>query len=215
VAVLAWRCLLVFHLHVPKDRTYVASDTRMDSLLFGCALAVYGNPVLDRMKVSIRRLNTVWLPLGGLGLLLSFVIRNQHFQETFRYSLQGVALVPFFVAAIRQHDRGIFRLLNLRWVRYVGVISYCIYLLHPSVLYALQGHRLTGMPPAVQGVLGVVCSVALAAAIHHVVERPCARLRRRLSRVQVDPGNPAKASDPTNVIAGRQTLGPVERPLIT
>src|SRR5882672_8845631 len=39
-AVLVWRCVLVFVLKAPFDRTYLCSDTRIDSMLYGCAIAV-------------------------------------------------------------------------------------------------------------------------------------------------------------------------------
>src|SRR5205814_2308494 len=45
--VLAWRLALVFHWNVPLERTLLATDTRIDGILFGCALAVWGNPILD------------------------------------------------------------------------------------------------------------------------------------------------------------------------
>jgi len=45
--ILAWRCWLVFGLGSSVERTAVGSDTRFDSILFGCALALYGNPMLD------------------------------------------------------------------------------------------------------------------------------------------------------------------------
>jgi peptidoglycan/LPS O-acetylase OafA/YrhL len=45
--VLIWRIFLVHGLHVPESRTYLATDTRLDSLLYGCILGVWGNPALD------------------------------------------------------------------------------------------------------------------------------------------------------------------------
>jgi peptidoglycan/LPS O-acetylase OafA/YrhL len=45
--ILAWRCVLVMALHSDSARIYIATDTRVDSVLFGCALAVWSNPVLD------------------------------------------------------------------------------------------------------------------------------------------------------------------------
>jgi peptidoglycan/LPS O-acetylase OafA/YrhL len=44
--ILFWRCALVFLWHVSENRTYLATDTRVDSILFGCALAVWRNPVM-------------------------------------------------------------------------------------------------------------------------------------------------------------------------
>ena len=55
--VLLWRCILVFKLHsldmtfgpvTYPLRTMYATDTRLDSILFGSVLALWGNPILDR-----------------------------------------------------------------------------------------------------------------------------------------------------------------------
>lgn len=179
VCVLAWRCLLVFGLDAAKDRTYVASDTRIDSILWGCVLAIYANPMLDRVRIPERWLKFFWVPLGVVGLLVSFLIRDQRIEETFRYSLQGLALVPLFVAAIQYPQWGPFGLLNIGWVRFIGVLSYSIYLLHPTVLYFVTQHIF--LHPIAQGVAALASTLCLAVAIHHFVEKPAARLRRRFS----------------------------------
>jgi peptidoglycan/LPS O-acetylase OafA/YrhL len=137
-AVLAWRLVLVLGLGAPHDRTYVASDTRIDSIVFGCILAVYGNPVLDPTRISARWWKLVLFPLGLAGVLLSFMIPNQVFGDTGRYTLEGISLLPLFAAAIRYPDWFVFRILNWGWVRFIGVISYSIYLLHPTVLFAIH-----------------------------------------------------------------------------
>lgn len=178
--VLAWRLVLVFGLGAGKDRTYLATDTRIDSILFGCILAVIGNPLLDGTRVDERRWKYVWVPLALAGLLVSFVIRSPRFQETMAYTLQGICLFPLFIAAVRYHDWGPFQLLNLGWVRLVGVLSYSIYLIHPVVLWPFQ---LWGAPTAVTCAVGLAITLAAAYGIYVVVERPAARLRRRLSRV--------------------------------
>src|SRR5213075_526599 len=100
-AILAWRLFLVYATHSPENRTYMASDTRFDSILFGCALALGMNPVLDRMPFTDRTWRRVLLPLGVTLLLVTFVVRDFGFRETVRYTLQGIALVPVFVVAIR------------------------------------------------------------------------------------------------------------------
>lgn len=180
-AVLAWRCVLVLGLGVATDRTYMASDTRVDSILFGCALAVWHNPVLD---AGGRPLHAVWrrvlLPLGLATLLATFLVRGEAFRETVRYSLQGLALVPVFVVALREPGWGVMRLLNLRGLAFVGTLSYSLYLVHHIVIYALE-HHLPALHGLARGVLALGVSMALAYAIYVWVEQPCARLRRRLS----------------------------------
>jgi peptidoglycan/LPS O-acetylase OafA/YrhL len=180
-AVLAWRLVLVLGLVAPHDRTYVASDTRIDSIVFGCILAVYGNPVLDPTRISARWWKLVLFPLGLAGVLLSFMIPNQVFGDTGRYTLEGISLLPLFAAAIRYPDWFVFRILNWGWVRFIGVISYSIYLLHPTVLFAI--HEWTPWNGLVQGALSLGLTLLFAALIYQYIERPCGRLRKRLSRV--------------------------------
>jgi peptidoglycan/LPS O-acetylase OafA/YrhL len=180
-AVLAWRLVLVLGLGAPHDRTYVASDTRIDSIVFGCILAVYGNPVLDPTRISARWWKLVLFPLGLAGVLLSFRIPNQVFGDTGRYTLEGISLLPLFAAAIRYPDWFVFRILNWGWVRFIGVISYSIYLLHPTVLFAI--HEWTPWNGLVQGALSLGLTLLFAALIYQYIERPCGRLRKRLSRV--------------------------------
>jgi peptidoglycan/LPS O-acetylase OafA/YrhL len=202
--VLAWRCFLVLDLGVMKDRTYVATDTRIDSLLFGCMLAVYGNPVLDRLAGPDRRWRSLWLPLGLAALLLTFAVRDQRFEETVRYSIQGLALVPVFVVAVRWHDWGIVRLLNLGWVRFLGVLSYLIYLVHFIVFYAVQDPRLHLRSPLLEAAVTLLLTLAIAVAVHRLVERPCARLRRRLSGIAAPP----PADQPAPRLVGAPSIAP-------
>ena len=70
-----WRCILVFGYNVAEDRTYMASDTRFDSILFGCALALAMNPVLAERSGSERLWEYVLLPAGLALLLGTFVYR--------------------------------------------------------------------------------------------------------------------------------------------
>ena len=177
-AALAWRGVLVFGLHAAEDRTYVASDTRVDSILFGCALALSGNPALDgASRISEAVWKRLLLPAGALVLLATFVLRDPGFRETFRYSLQGVGLVPVFVVALRYPGWGPCRVLNLRAMSFLGELSYPLYLVHHVVLGAL-GAR----PGAALAPLALTLSIGVAWAIHEAVEKPCAELRRRLSR---------------------------------
>jgi peptidoglycan/LPS O-acetylase OafA/YrhL len=180
VVILCWRCVLVYGLHSAVDRTYIASDTRFDSILFGCALAVFGNPMLDASRIRDGVWKGVLLPLSVAGLLASFVIRDNAFRETTRYSLQGLALIPVFVCAMRFPTWGLMKVLNYRPVAFVGVLSYSLYLIHQVVLFVLKpleprlGELLTAA-------IGLAISLALAWLVHLYVELPFARLRKRFS----------------------------------
>jgi len=179
--VLAWRCVLVFLLHADGERLSLCSDTRIDSIAFGCALAVWHNPVLA--EKGDRPESLFWSRvslLAGVGLLLvTFVVRGPVFRETLRYTLQGIALTPVFIAAVRHPQWLVFRPLNWRPMRFIGAISYSLYLVHHTTLEAFEQHsRLAAVPRALAALL---VSLAIAWTMHVLVERPCAQLRRRLS----------------------------------
>ena len=180
VLVLAWRLVLVFVHHAPMVRTYLASDTRVDSILFGCALAVWKNPVLDDVALNERRWKYAYVPFAALLLACCLVERGDNFRETVRYSLQGAALTIVFIAAIRFQYWRVFAWLNSRAAVFIGLLSYSLYLLHLAVLLGIA----RALPEAgllVQGAVSLMISIALAWMIYIIVEKPCARLRRRLS----------------------------------
>jgi len=180
-AVLAWRIYLVRVLHVDDlndHRTFYATDTRLDSILFGCVLAVFHNPVLDSPAGSDRLWKFVLLPAGVAGLAFALFYRNPAFRETFRYTLQGLALGPVFVAAIRWPKWCPFSILNWKWVRAMGVLTYPLYLVHFTVLVAVR-EALPHAHPILQGLAAFGVSLLWALAIHRFVELPASRFFRR------------------------------------
>lgn len=180
ILVLVWRCALVYYFDAPKDRTYVATDTRIDSILAGCILAIWGNPVLDREGPSDKKLLFVWLPISVAAIILSLLPRIHQYDQTLRYTVQSFGMVPLFIAAVRWHDRGVFRILNLAPIRYLGVLSYSLYLMHVSTLWMLEFW--VPWPTWLRGIVAFAVLVGIAALINHYLERPCTRMRRRLSR---------------------------------
>ncbi len=178
--ILLWRCYLVFAGHVSEDRTYLASDTRVDSILFGCALAVWNNPVLDELELREKRWKYAYVPLAVLLIACCLAVRGEHFRETLRYTLQGAALSVLFVAAIRFHRWAPFSLLNTAPMNFIGLLSYTLYLLHLAVIFGVDRVFPT-MNVLLQSALAFVVAVSLAWLMYVCVEKPCARLRRRLS----------------------------------
>jgi peptidoglycan/LPS O-acetylase OafA/YrhL len=177
--VLLWRCVLVFGYHVSDDRTYMGSDTRLDSILFGCALAVWHNPVRDPIQLIETRWKYLYAPAAMAVMIGCLTVRSDGFRETLRYSLQGAALTVLFIAAIRYHQWAVFRLLNTRVVAFIGLLSYSLYLVHYTVDAAFLG-VFPQMEPTFRAALVLLASVLLAWLIYIGVERPCGRLRRRL-----------------------------------
>jgi len=177
LGVLLWRCLLVFGLDAKKIRLYVATDTRFDAILLGCWLAIAANPWLDPPRVSGRLLNRILVPLGFATIMVSFLPQQLWFDQTFRYTLQSVGLIPIFVAAIQQPDTWPWKILNFRVVRYIGVLSYSIYLCHLTMISWLKAWY--DVPKPVHSVLALALVLLVSHLVHVFVEKPFARLRKR------------------------------------
>jgi peptidoglycan/LPS O-acetylase OafA/YrhL len=196
--ILVWRLILMFGLHASFDRTYVGTDTRFDSLLFGCILAVWQNPFLDPLPSgdSFRaRAGRLWAPvlapIGVIGMALAYgklsqlgpvgqFFNNTKVSGSLQYTIEGLCLIPIFVVAVRYAHRGVFRAFNWRPVVFIGALSYSIYISHEIVIAALHDH----VPPGhvERGVLYVIVTLVFCYVVYRVVERPFGKLRRRLSR---------------------------------
>jgi len=196
--VLAWRLILMFGLHASFDRTYVGTDTRFDSLLFGCILAVWQNPFLDPVPSgdSLRaRAGRLWAPvlapIGVFGMALAYgkltqlgpighLFNNVKVSGSLQYTIEGLCLIPIFVVAVRYADRSFFRAFNWRPVMFIGALSYSIYVVHEIVIAALHDHVPAGHIE--RGALYVVVTLLFCWGVYRLVERPFAKLRRKLSR---------------------------------
>jgi len=154
------------------------THTRLDSILFGAILALWNNPVID----AEDRLPDV-LPayfIGGALLLISFLVRDETFRFTVRYTVQGVALILIFNAAIRD-TRIAHRLLENAPLKWIGLLSYLLYLLHGIFLNAAKPlGAVFGHIGAM--VIGLALTFAVSYALHIHMERPLARWRRDIER---------------------------------
>ncbi|MES2159776.1 MAG: acyltransferase [Pseudomonadota bacterium] len=178
-AILLWRCVLIFGWQLPGARTYLASDTRLDSLLFGCIMGVWMNPALDPARAGLTRARQVGVLLAALALLLlTFVLRDEAFRATLRYTLQGVALFPVFWLAVRHPQWPAFRWLNSWALRWLGKISYVFYLSHLFWLGVLAS--VLPARPVLVAVAAFAATVVFSLLVYRVLEQPLARLRRRL-----------------------------------
>lgn len=188
VASLLWRCWLAFGVglaNLPGNRILMATDTRLDSIAYGCLLSVlvFRAGAL-RDGGWARRLDAGSQPamvVAGLALLvLSLTVRNAEFKETLRYSLQGLALVPLFCALFWKLAPmvALRAVLENPSVVFFGALSYSFYLYH------LLGLALVKLlwPDALPWVKVLATSglgLAMALVSYHVVETPSRRLGGR------------------------------------
>ncbi len=193
--VLAFRFMLVdYH----GSAIYYWTHTRIDSILYGCILALWRNPIdYDRPNGIVH-----WSRLGvGLALITpTFIIRDPVFRETLRYSLQGIGLM--FVFSFCVQDRGlIFNLLYNRLMVWIAAISYSLYLVHFPLKVAFE--KLFPTTLLASSALAVISSLIISELIRQKVELPLLRWRKR----QFQPVVPAEFKRQPAVLATQYDNG--------
>jgi peptidoglycan/LPS O-acetylase OafA/YrhL len=177
VLVMLWRVYVVRNgFHGGASWAYEATDTRMDSILWGCALAMFANPYFEPNRAKV--LNRPYLALFGITVVLaSQAYRADWFTHTYRYTLQCLSFAPLFVCAMMRPTAFPFTVLNWRWVRWIGGVSYGLYLYHYLVIAVLTTHLHLSRPLTLIVTLGI--SLPLCALSEALIENPAARLRKR------------------------------------
>ncbi len=176
VAGLCWRTYVSFH-NFPPSWTYYATDCRFDSILWGSLLALWTNPVYDAAPPLLKRFGGVLAALSFATIVATMFISSVRYRDTLRYTLQGLCLYFVFHFAISSIEHWSVRWLETPALRYVGWLSYSLYLIHMSFQHAFELHpRLHDWltSPLVFGL-----AFAYAFVIRHLVELPLQRLRAR------------------------------------
>jgi peptidoglycan/LPS O-acetylase OafA/YrhL len=180
---LAWRMYLAGLPNFTTDRTYYSSDTRVDSIVFGCLLALAANPRFEKAGTSnpfLEPMSATLLAAGTIIMMVTIVWRDVYFRESFRYSLQGLALMPVFYFAIKCAAHIPFTLLNHPWVARIGVYSYTMYLIHHVVINVIEKNapQLAEIKPFLALVTFVVAAL-YAAVLDVFVDSYFRNLRRK------------------------------------
>ena len=180
VVIALYREALVFLLHRDQGYIYEAFDTRADHLLIGCLLAValragVWTDLWRRLCVSW------WLSLVTLALLAASTALALQFGSTYR-DAAGFVVDPLLVAVlivqtIAHPAAGFGITLNWGWMRYLGTISYSVYLYQQVVIGPIR-KRLVAWP-SFSLLMTILAVIVAASASYWIVERPFLRLKKR------------------------------------
>jgi peptidoglycan/LPS O-acetylase OafA/YrhL len=150
------------------------SQYRLDSIGFGVLLAL-ACQTHDGRAVLLG-LTRPAVPICALSVILAcLLIRNPWFRETWRYSLLGLAIAAIVSAVLfGERYRLIQWFLNLGILRWVGRLSYSLYVWHEGVASFLP---IKGLQAWQQSTVSLVVSVVVASISYYAVERPFLALR--------------------------------------
>lgn len=181
--VLLWRLYLVHHIGVdlnpPTPRlpyTYIATDCRLDSILYGALLSLVTQTTAGLQFVQ-RLVNWPVLLVATAVLLLAFLPRDPAFQETWRYAIQGIALLPMVACCVHGAQFGLVRrLLENPPMVWIGKVSYSIYLWHFGIVRAVKA-LFPDYHVIAQAAIGLPVIFLAASLSYYLIERPVVALR--------------------------------------
>lgn len=164
------------------DRLYISTDTRIDSLIFGTAMALLINPAMgDSVGGGTGRWLKRRLPLIASAALVIFVlsalIPSQMFRLSVADTIQCLCLVPIFWFVITRPSGFVGRVLNSRIAIRLGILSFSIYLFHRLVLSLVEN---VVAHPVLGDITALALTIVVAQSVYWLVEKPCSRLRKRL-----------------------------------
>lgn len=162
---------------------YKHSETRFDSIAFGVILAC-----LTEFKIGrafIVRLTSPLAVIFGVAVLLGvYCLRDNYFESTWRFTMQGLALCPIVAGVVFGTPfRPINWLLNRPLFTWVGKLSYSLYVWHGGVVFLFAG-LLAILPRLLVPSAEVMLTFALATLSFFLVERPTLSFRDRFRRMR-------------------------------
>ena len=177
---LLWRLVAYQGVGLPWLYSFVTTETRIDSIAWGCLLALVLRQRLDEgdtiQEAPFVRPWLVWMALAAI--LFTVVYRNEDFRWIWRFSVIGAALFVIIVNLLFD-PRWLWAVRILEWplIRHIGRISYALYLYHLLVNRVLmewlpESHPLF-MP------LSLALCLVLAELSFRAIEVPLKPLRRR------------------------------------
>jgi len=203
-AVVAWRSYLYLVVGTGSAYVYNAFDTRFDNIAIGCLAAVLTTK--DGFLRGIEKISRHWgMPLatiGLIGLTHTFLPRDWHY--SFGFTLYAMLIAIAILQLMILSPTRAWRWLNHPVARYIGTISYPMYLYH-----AFATNFARKLPHFKSDILMLIAATAATVLVgtisYYVVERPFLRLRNRLvAKAGSRPPSPNEGTGDEPVVLANQ-----------
>lgn len=185
----AWRSWLILGAKVDVSYVYNAFDTRFDNLAVGCllALTIDFDGVAD---VATKYASRSWFPLLTLTLLLASRLLLPHaYHYSIGFTIDALLVAVLIAQLLQLYPSRLWSWLEWRSIRYLGAISYPIYLYHQ------WGFSFGNRVPAghlIAFAASVAATIALATGSYYVIERPFLKLKARYAPEKRSGVHPAR-----------------------
>ncbi len=169
---------LGYHWWLPSTHATMGSrfETVADAIATGCVLAL----ARDRLWASRRYralLESRWIALVPVAIALG-ILADPHPRVAYAVgiTMKNVAIAILIDWCVRNPDGRVGRVLNARAVKFVGVLSYSLYVWQQPFFSPTARSIVTIFP------LNVALAASCALASYYLLERPALRTRSRIER---------------------------------
>jgi peptidoglycan/LPS O-acetylase OafA/YrhL len=177
---MAWRSFAYAYFQLGNSYAYNAFETRADSLAVGCLLAVllqkhFIRELVDKgaaiplLSVVLVFVMIIWLHINGSPL----------YSYTVGFTISSLLVAFLLTQLIALSTHGIWRFLEYPPIRYIGIISYPIYLWHGRCLELAA--KIGISDSWLKALIGILISVVVASASYYFIEKPFLKLKRRFA----------------------------------
>ncbi|WP_395373250.1 acyltransferase family protein [Marinicella sp. W31] len=194
LAALMWLMMLLFGV-LMLDGIEATEVPQWQSLPYHLSIMLWGGLLrywFDHRGQDIR-VGSFNLPLTGLLLIQLLLIVSPLFFGLMMFMMSGdltalMKAIPYVMAVGLFLVFGFWIPLRIRWMAWIGAISYSLYLFHPLIFLTVN-QLLPQLPEQLSelhlGVYLLVCailSIVLAASVYYLVEKPAIRLAGKWTR---------------------------------
>jgi peptidoglycan/LPS O-acetylase OafA/YrhL len=184
LAIWVYREVLISIFQVHEGYIYEAFDTRADHLLMGCLLAV-----VLRGRLFPRFWNWIGVRSWAAAIIAALLatssvvesIYGHAYRDSISFVVNPLLTAIWITQLIALRGSTWWRWTSWRWVRYLGRISYSVYL-YQQLTVEVPKKLLPHQPAVVQLAAAAALVVAIASVSYFLVERPFLKLKIRFKQ---------------------------------
>lgn len=175
-----WTYRIALHFAgVSQSYIYRSFETRFDSLLMGCLLALVLKdncwPRLWRFVTSRVSYSVI---VAAAVICSSIAGANWRYRDPIGFAIEPPLIAILIVQLFAFQDAKLWSFINWPVMRFIGRLSYSLYLYHTDVIPFVE-KLIPHFPTPLKVIAGIVGTIAVAAGSYYLVELPFLRLRGR------------------------------------